>query len=245
VTAAPDVRVVADAAAVHAEVAAFVAARAGEAIAARGRFLLALTGGTTPRGAYALLAGDPRFRDAFDWGAVEIFFGDERCVPPDHPESNYGMARDALLAKVPIPASRVHRMLGEVEPGEAAARYEAELRAIVPGTPVPRLDLVLLGIGEDGHVASLFPGTQAFDERERLVAANFVPRLASWRITFSFPVLEAARAVLFLADGARKAAAVRAALARDGAPDERLPARLATPADGTVTWIVDRAAAGE
>jgi 6-phosphogluconolactonase len=241
-----EVRVVRDAAAVHEVVASAIGARAREAIDARGWFTLALAGGRTPRGVYALLADEPRLRDAIDWARVHAFFGDERCVPPDHPESNYGMARAALLSKVPIPAAQVHRMRGELPPAEAAAAYEAELRALAaaPGS-APRLDLVLLGIGEDGHVASLFPGTPAFDERTRLVVPNHVPHLGAWRITVTFPVLEAAAAVLFLADGERKAKAVAAALAPDGATSDRLPARRVKPASGSVTWIVDRAAAGE
>lgn len=243
--ARPDVRVVPDAAAVHEAVAGSVVAHARAAIDARGRFTLALTGGATPRGAYALLAGEPRFRDAVDWARVEAFFGDERCVPPDHPDSNYGMARDSLLSKVPIPPAQVHRMRGELPPPDAAALYEAELRALASGGEVPRLDLVLLGLGEDGHVASLFPGTAAVEERTRLVVASFVPHLDAWRITVTFPVLAAASAVLFLAEGERKAGAVAAVLRGEGGTGDGPPARRVRPASGAVTWILDRAAAGE
>jgi 6-phosphogluconolactonase len=175
-------------------------ARAQAAVALRGRFTVALAGGQTPRALYELLA-DPEepFRDRIAWAATEVFFGDERCVGPDHPESNYGAARASLLARVPLLPANVHRLRGEDDPAAAAVAYESELRRSVPSERgVPRFDLVLLGLGRDGHTASLFPGTAALEEEHRLVVANEVPQLGGFRLTFTFPLLCAARAVAFL-----------------------------------------------
>jgi 6-phosphogluconolactonase len=225
-----------------------VARRAEAAVRARGRFALALAGGSTPQALHRLLA-DPAapYRERIDWGRTHVFFGDERCVPPGHRDSNYGAARDALLAHVPVPAGQVHRLRGEDrDPARAAAEYERELREALgaaPGAPhaaLPRLDLVLLGLGEDGHTASLFPGTAALLERERLVVANEVPKLGAWRLTFTLPLLAAARAVLFVVAGANKADAVAAVLA--GGPGEPPAARVRLD-DGDLAWLLDGAAA--
>ena len=220
-----------------------IVAAAGRAIDARGRFTVALTGGSTPRRTYELLA-DPAapFRNRLRWDATHVFFGDERHVPPDHPESNYGMARDVLLAHVP--AASVHRMRGEEPPAVAAATYEAELRRFfgVAGDDPPRIDLVLLGLGPDGHTASLFPGSPALDERHRWVVATFVERLGTHRITLTLPVIDRAREVLFLVAGTEKAAAVAQALAP--APGSApVPAGRVHPAPGALVWLMDRAAA--
>jgi 6-phosphogluconolactonase len=244
VNAAPAVRVAPDAAALVRRAAEEVASRAEAAAAARGRFTVALSGGSTPRGLYALLAdaGAP-FRARVPWGATHVFFGDERCVPPDHPDSNYGMARAALLARVPLDPAKVHRMRGELaDPGLAALEYEAELDeafALHEGER-PRLDVVLLGMGPDGHTASLFPDTAALEERAHLVTANWVPRLAAHRITMTFPALNAARAVLFLVAGADKAERVADVLERGAA----LPAARVRPERGELVWLLDAAAAG-
>jgi 6-phosphogluconolactonase len=234
-----------DPAALHRAAAEEIVRVARASTMARGRFTIAFTGGTTPRGAYELLAHDPVLRAAMPWSATEVFFGDERCVPPDHPDSNYGMARAALLGQVPIPAAQVHRIEGEREPREAADRYAALLqeRFSLAAGARPRFDLLLLGLGADGHVASLFPGTAALAERSRLVLANWVPRLAAWRVTLSLPVLNEAAEIAFLVAGEQKAWAVRAAF--DGDEDlEDVPARLVRPASGALTWLVDAAAAG-
>ncbi|GEJ58555.1 6-phosphogluconolactonase [Anaeromyxobacter diazotrophicus] len=221
-----------------------VVARGQAAAALRGRFALALAGGHTPRALHALLA-DPAqpFRARIPWARTEIFFGDERCVPPDHPDSNYRAAREALLARVPVPERQVHRLRGEdPDPAAAARAYEAELRAALgseEGDGVPRLDLVLLGLGPDGHTASLFPGTAALEASDRLVAANHVPRLGAWRLTFTLPLLDAARAVIFLVAGAEKAPAVAAVL--EGGAD--LPAARVRPERGELLWALDAAAA--
>jgi 6-phosphogluconolactonase len=179
------------------------------------------------------------------WGATAVFFGDERCVPPDDAQSNFRMAREAVLAKVA--PREVHRVRGELDAAAAAEQYEREVRAalgVAAGGPegVPRFDLVLLGLGPDGHTASLFPGTPAVRERDRLVTSVFVAKLASWRVTVTVPVLEAARAILFIVAGADKAEALRAVLCGPLDPD-RTPAQLARAKDGETTFLVERAAA--
>jgi len=218
-----------------------VVARAQAAVALRGRFTLALSGGHTPQALHALLAApEEPFRGRIDWAATEVFFGDERCVGPDHPESNYGAARASLLARVPLPAANVHRLRGEDDPPAAAAAYEADLRRVVPAERgLPRLDLVLLGLGSDGHTASLFPGTAALEEETRLVVANEVPQVGGFRLTFTLPLIGAARAVAFLVAGEEKAAAVADVLEGRDAP----PAARVRLADGDLAWFLDEAAA--
>jgi len=234
-----------DLAALSREAAAHFAHSAEEATAARGRFTVALSGGTTPRALYALLAQDS-WRARVPWAATHVFWGDERCVPPDHPDSNYRLAYRTLLAHVPIPAGNIHRLRGEIDPTVAASEYEDILRAAFDLRPgqLPRFDLILLGLGEDGHTASLFPGIAAVHERERLVVAQWVEKLNAYRLTLTPPVLNAAAAVLFLVAGGAKAAALRQVLSGDDRPD-RYPAQVVRPAAGDVTWLVDRAAAGQ
>jgi 6-phosphogluconolactonase len=220
--------------------------RAADAVRARARFSVALSGGSTPRRLYRLLA-DPAqpFRDRIDWSATHFFWGDERHVPPDHPDSNYRMAREALLDVVPVPAGNVHRMRGEeADAARAAAEHEAELRAFFSSdfSDQPRFDLVLLGLGADAHTASLFPGGEAVRERERWVVAPWVEKLASWRLTLTPPVLNRAAAVIFLVQGEEKAEAVRAVLEGDPDPD-RYPAQVVRPENGDLLWLVDDAAA--
>jgi 6-phosphogluconolactonase len=208
---------------------------ADQAIAARGQFTLALSGGSTPRRTYALLARN-RFVTRVDWSRVHIFWGDERCVPPDHPASNYRMAQRTFLRSLPILDGNLHRMLGERMPHESAAHYASELDQRL-GAP-PRLDLVLLGLGEDGHTASLFPGTSALQVDHRPTAAVYVPTLGRWRITLTYPTINRARAVSFLVQGKAKAQAL--ARVRDG---ELLPAGRVRPTSGMLTWFVDSEAA--
>ena len=210
------------------------------AIRRRGRFILALTGGSTPLAVCPLLVVPPRVR-MLDWTRVEFFFGDERAVPPNDPESNYNTARLALLDYLPrLRMEQVHRMPCELEDMDAGAwQYEEELRRVVGGEGIPRFDLVWLGMGADGHMASLFPGTPALEERERLVVANWVPSLEAWRMTLTYPVLNAAREAMFVVNGADKADA----LARVRSGDSGLPAgRISGP---RVRWIVDAAAAAQ
>jgi 6-phosphogluconolactonase len=208
---------------------------ARDATALRGQFDVALAGGKTPRAAYGLL-GTPEFTDQVDWSRVQIFWGDERNVPADHPESNARLAREALLNQVPISERNIHRIRGEWPPKAAAQDYEREIREVL-GEP-PRFDLVLLGMGADGHTASLFPGSAAISEQERLVVAVYVEALKAWRVTLTLPVLNAARDVLMLVSGAEKSEAL--ARIRAGQP---LPAALVCPVDGNLAWLVDRAAA--
>lgn len=219
---------------------------AGGAIGARGRFVVALSGGSTPKALLGLLAGSP-YREGIDWGRVHVVWGDERCVPPDDAQSNYRMAREALLDHLPIPAEQIHRMPAEDPDHEAAAdAYAATLRALFGLAPgeLPRFDLIHLGLGTEGHTASLFPGSPALRERERLVAAPWVEKLGAYRITLTPPVINAAREAQFLVAGAEKAAIVRAIMTAPHNPDE-LPAQVVAPTDGRLLWLLDAAAAGE
>jgi 6-phosphogluconolactonase len=197
-----------------------------------------LTGGITPHPVYGLLSDSPLSK-RIDWARLHFFWGDERCVPPDHKDSNFRMARDSLLSKISISSDRFHRIRAESEdPGEEARRYEGEIQRFVTDVPVPRFDLVILGMGDDGHTASLFPGTH-WDEN-RLVVANFVPRLGSWRITMTPRLLNAAHRVVFLISGQAKAKALAGVL--EGAAGV-YPAQEIHPASGSLTWMVDVAAA--
>jgi len=194
----------------------------------------------------------PELMTRVDWRRVLLFWGDERCVPPDDPASNYRMAREALLDHVPIPAGNVHRMRGEMEPGEAAAEYERTLRAFltpaleetsaVDGVPVSRFDLILLGMGEDGHTASLFPRSSALGERKRMAVATYVDNLQSWRVTLTPVLINAAAQVTFIVSGEHKAEALRQVLSGPHQPD-LLPAQAVRPRSGSLLWMVDAAAA--
>jgi len=215
-------------------------ALAREAAESRGRFSAALSGGSTPGGLYRLLAEEP-YSVQVPWDAVHLFWGDERCVPPDDPGSNYHLAEEILLSRVPIPPENVHRVLGELEPASAARDYEQEIQDFFCG-PHARFDLILLGLGEDGHTASLFPGSPALAETERLVAATtavYQDRPAQ-RVTLTLPALNSARQALFLVAGSAKAGIVQSVL--EGA-DERLPARRVQPVAGGLTWLLDAQAA--
>jgi 6-phosphogluconolactonase len=215
---------------------------AAEAIAARGRFAVALSGGRTPNDLYRRLASDPA--GAVDWNRVHLFWGDERCVPPDDPQSNYGTAMKAF-AGAAIPSANVHRVPAEIEPPETgAARYAAELAtffAAGAGAPLA-FDLVLLGLGPDGHTASLFPGSAALTETARTVVANWAPSQQAFRVTLTYPVLNAARQVLFLVTGSEKADIV-ARLLGDG--DASLPAAGVRPGAGRLSFLLDAAAAAK
>ena len=215
---------------------------AAAALDERGAFRVALSGGGTPKAVYPLLL-EPRRRDAVDWGRVELFWGDERSVPPDHPESNFGVAYGMLISQLPgVRPDHVHRMPAEAEDIDAAAMgYESELRLAfgARGSEPPAFDLIWLGMGPDGHTASLFPGTTALDELDRWVVGNWVPQQDTWRMTLTFPVLAAARDVLFVVTGADKADPLRAIrTGGSGLPAERV-------AGDQVEWIVDSAAAGD
>ena len=211
--------------------------------AASGRFTVAMAGGSTPRLLYQLLAETP-YCGQVDWSRVEFFWGDERAVPPDHPDSNFGMASKALLNKLALPAAQIHRMEAERADRDAAAQdYQAEL-ARVCGVPTegepPALDLVLLGMGPDGHTASLFPHTAALKETRRWVVANHVPKLNADRLTMTAPMLNRAAHVLFLVAGADKAPVLVEVLEGPADP-ERLPSQTIQPS----TWLLDEAAAAK
>lgn len=216
-------------------------ATAAEAIRERERFCVAISGGSTPRPLYGLLATD-EFRARIDWERVHFFWADERCVPPDHPDSNFGGARSLLLAKVPLPPANIHRIPGELAPAEAAVAYEEELRRFFAGAP-PVFDLILLGLGEDGHTASLFPGGEGMKEEERPALAVYVARLHSHRVSLSLPVLNSARRVAFLVAGRDKAEIVGKVLG--GGESPQLPAALVNPPGGILTWLLDSGAAGK
>jgi 6-phosphogluconolactonase len=234
----PDAQALAEAAAEQ------LIALADTAITQRGRFSVALSGGSTPERLYQLLA-TPDYAGRIYWPGVHAFWGDERCVPPDHVDSCYRMAREALLDHVPIPPENIHRMQGELPPDEAATKYERLLHYYFgEEIPLPPFDLILLGMGDDGHTASLFPGTSAISEMKRWVIENYVPAKGMWRITLTRPVINAAANVTFLVSGSGKAARLRQVLG--GSFDEDgLPAQSIQPTIGTLTWLVDQDAAAE
>jgi len=215
------------------------------AVAARGVARVAISGGSTPKAAFQRMAAPALpWRERIPWQALELFWVDERAVPPDHAESNYRMTREALLDQVSIPASHIHRIEGELEPEAAADCYESDLRNSfrLEGAEMPRFDLIALGMGDDGHTASIFPHTAAIYELGRLAVANYVPQKESWRITLTWPVINQARSIFFLLGGAEKAERVREVFL--GPRDvERLPSQLICPAGGILNLILDQAAA--
>lgn len=213
------------------------------AVRTNGRFTVALSGGSTPKSLFSLLATN--FHDQLPWDKVFFFWGDERHVPPDNPESNYRMAYEALLSKVPVPQANVFRVPAEnPDANQAAAEYEQTLRKFfeLTANAVPRFDLILLGMGPDGHTASLFPGTVALEEKSRLVVANWVEKLKTFRITFTLPVLNNAAVVNFLVGGKDKAETLKQVL-EGNQPAELFPSKLVRPTNGRLVWMVDQAAA--
>jgi 6-phosphogluconolactonase len=190
------------------------------------------------------LLASAEYSEQINWPGVHLFWGDERCVPPDHPESNYRMVHEALLSKISIPPANIHRMEGEREPQQAASEYEDELRRFfqLKSGQAPQFDLILLGLGEDGHTASLFSGSTALNDRERLVTTTYVERLKAHRLTLTLPVINAAAQVTFLVAGQSKASVVKEILAKGFAP-ENYPAARVLPADGRLTWLVTADAA--
>ncbi len=219
----------------------FIADLAARALAERGRFIIALSGGGTPEPIYARLAS-PDYRDRIAWEKVHIFFGDERCVPPDDARSNYRMVREAWLDHSPIPAANIHRIRAEDDPALEALRYEQDIAGLYRSARLPAFDLVLLGMGENGHTASLFPGTAVLRETVRWVVAQYVEVMTAWRVTFTVPLINAARHVAFLAEGAGKAQMLRNVLEGPYQPDV-WPSQLIQPVSGELHWLVDAAAA--
>jgi 6-phosphogluconolactonase len=227
-----------------------IVVEAEHAIDARGRFVVALSGGSTPRRTYELLAREP-YASRVNWPRVHVVWGDERCVPPSDVDSNYRMARESLLDHVPIPATNVHRMHGEDDPAAAAASYETALRSLFntpsgppASAPGKNIDLALLGLGDNGHTASIFPESAAASEQRRWVMAEYVPAVSMWRITLTAQILNAAAEVLFLVSGGDKAEVLQRILEGPRVPRE-LPAQLIAPKPGRIRWLADAAAAAE
>lgn len=234
-----------DAASLAARAARHFVERAEQAVGARGRARIAISGGSTPKAAFHLL-GDPSqaWRGRMPWDRLELYWVDERCVPPDDPDSNYRMTREALLDHAPLRPEQIHRMEGELDPEEAAARYESGLRNAfrLEGAETPVFDIVQLGMGPDGHTASLFPHSAAIHELGRLCVANHVNNKDAWRITLTWPVINHAREVFFLIGGSDKAAILKEVLSGPRNV-EQLPSQLIRPASGILTLILDKAAA--
>lgn len=218
------------------DAAEFILQHARSALAERDQFRVALSGGNTPRPVYTEFA---RIGRELPWDRVHFTFGDERCVPPDDPQSNFRMARESLFIPAAVPQKSVARMRGEIDPQIAAQEYQdgLDLLAAQRGEPIYRHDLILLGVGDDGHTASLFPETAALDEEVRRVVANFVPKFDAWRITFTFPLIVQARHICFLANANKNPALLEEIL--DG--DQQYPAARVVPVNGDLTWILGEA----
>jgi 6-phosphogluconolactonase len=216
-----------------ADAAGLILEQARKAIAERSEFRIALSGGNTPAPVYARIAAGAR---DFPWGSVRFTFGDERCVPPDDPQSNFRMARENLFVPAAVPEKSIMRMHGEMDPQLAAQEYEDQLNAIAieSGERIYQHDLILLGLGDDGHTASLFPGTAALEETTRLVVANFVPKLNAWRLTFTFPLINHARQILFLVGASKSPQLIEGVLAGN----LQFPAARVNPIAGAVTWMI-------
>lgn len=215
-----------------------------EAVARGGRFTVCLSGGSTPRALYSLLAA-PELRDAVPWQQTHLFWGDERCVSHDSPDSNFKMVNDALISRVPIPEANVHPTSGQDgDPAAAARRYEDEIKRFfnLEAGQFPCFDLILLGMGPDGHTASLFPGSEALLEKKRIVTANFVGKFNTYRITLTLPAINQAQNVVFMVAGAEKSSMLSTVL---HSPQAVFPASLIAPLKGTLEWFVDEAAAAE
>jgi 6-phosphogluconolactonase len=241
----PEIQIVPDVEALYRAGAAEFVRLAGEAVVAKGSFTVALSGGSTPKGLYELLATDRRLRGRMPWDQIHVFWGDERHVPPTDAESNYRMTHEALLSKVPIPPAHVYRIKSEhPDAGHAAHDYEHMLREFfqVAAGEVPRFDLAFLGLGPEAHTASLFPGTKALHETKRLVVSNWVGKFFTDRITMTPPILNQAACVVFLVSGKDKALPLKAVLEGPYEP-EQLPEQLVRPERGRLLWLVDRDAA--
>jgi 6-phosphogluconolactonase len=226
------------------QAAQYITRIASESIVTRGRFTIALSGGTTPTKLYGLLGNEP-YCSQIDWQLVHIFWGDERCVPPDSPDSNYYMAQEMLLRKIPVPANQVHRMPADLPDRNAASQaYTVEMQRAFGTNGIPTFDLIQLGMGPEGHTASLFPHQPSLHENQRLVMPASVPKPPPDRLTFTPPLLNAARNVLFLVAGSDKADALQAVIEGAYQPDE-YPAQIVRPPNGEVVWMLDRAAAAK
>lgn len=226
------------------EAARYIVRLASESIVTHGRFTIALSGGSTPKKLYGLLGSEP-YRGQIDWNQVEIFWSDERCVPPDDPESNYAMAQQVLLSNIPIPANQVHRMPADQPDREAASlAYARDMLRTFGTDGVPSFDLIQLGMGPEGHTASLFPHQPSLHEQQRLVMPVSVPKPPPDRLTFTPPLLNAARHILFLVTGSEKVDAVHAVLEGKHNSDE-YPAQIVRPDHGDVVWMLDTSASAK
>jgi len=242
---APELHIFADAQELAREAADLFLKVGGQAIAERGRFLVALSGGSTPKALYSILANSGH-ASRLDWGRVQFLFGDERNVPPSHADSNFAMADKALFTPLRIPSGQVHRMKGEDRSEAAAAQYEDSLRRLTGASgPWPQLDLVLLGMGEDGHTASLFPGTPSLQERTRWVVPSRSPLGTRSRLTLTLGVINHATVILFLVTGSNKASVVRRILEPRPGDHITYPAALVKPETGRLLWYLDQGAASE
>ncbi len=242
----PDVRILTNIDAIAKRAAQDFLQSATQAVSEKGSFTVALSGGSTPKALYSLLAGDSALRSQLPWDKMYVYFGDERSVGPDHADSNFRMASETMLSKVPLKPEQVFRIKGEYKETEKAAQeYEQVLRTSfkIAGGQFPRFDLVFLGIGNEGHTASLFPGTKALHETKRLVARNWVGKLYTNRITLTAPAINNAARVIFMITGADKALALKGILEGPYEPDQ-LPAQLIHPPNGKLVWLVDTIAGG-
>jgi 6-phosphogluconolactonase len=245
----PEIRVSEDTAALNSAMAKEIARLSKEAIAKRGAATVVLSGGSTPKALYALM-GTPEWRDKFDWAHIHLYWEDERFVPPDSPDNNYGMVKKALLSQVSIPDANVHRVMTEKgKPEEVAAAYEQTIRrdfqSLKLGSnsnEIPQFDIIILGLGTNGHTASLFPHTSVLDEKKLLVAALYVEEVKMERITMTLPLLNNARNTYFFLAGAEKAEVVKQVLRGPRQP-EQLPAQLIEPYERTLVWMMDKPAA--
>lgn len=209
----------------------------------RGHFTVCLSGGSTPKAMFELLASES-YRDKVEWDKLHVYWGDERAVPPDHEDSNYHMAYETLLKHVPIPENQIHRMLGELDPKEAAGKYTRTLLPPLLGYQLPVFNLIFLGMGDDGHTASLFPGTDAVREDFEWVVENYVEKLDSWRITLTPPIINAAEYIIFLVAGEKKAPVLKEVL--QGTHLINIyPSQVIKPTKGQLIWMVDKEAAAE
>jgi len=225
------------------EAAQLILKTALDSVAERGQFCIVLSGGNTPKKIFELLT-EPYYKQRMPWNKCYFFWGDERCVPPDHEDSNYRMAMESFLKKLSIPSTRIFRMAGEMDPPRAAATaYQNTLRTFYKiDKSLPRFDLMLLGMGEDGHTASLFPGTTALNESEHWVAANFIEKLSTSRITLTLPVINNARKIVILCSGKAKAKVVRD-IFRDDIDYRRYPVQRVRPNNGALIWLLNPEAA--
>lgn len=240
----PEIQILPGATAIAALAAGELIRIATGAVRAAGRFTVALAGGSTPKSLYNLLVTDPKLRSAVPWDKMQVFFGDERHVGPDHQDSNYKMAWEAMLSKAPFKPEQISRIKGEYEDTDKAAReYEQEIRKIfrLKDGEFPRLDLILLGMGNEGHTLSLFPGTKALHETTRIVTRNWVGKLFTERITLTVPAANNAANVIFMVAGPDKALALKGVLEGPHEP-EQLPSQMIRPVNGTLLWLVDTAA---